>query len=69
MNTAVIYTKEEVMGQIDRNDSFKSDSKVSTGPATLEDYKGSDYDRGHLASSVMQTSVIMWKEKRVDICS
>jgi endonuclease G len=33
---------------IDRTDDFRSDPSVSTGSATLEDYKGSGYDRGHL---------------------
>ena len=42
-------TRDEVMGPIERNDSFKSDPSVSTGSATLDDYRGSGYDRGHLA--------------------
>lgn len=42
-------TREEVLGSIKRKDSFKSDPSISTGSATLEDYKGSGYDRGHLA--------------------
>lgn len=37
------------MGQIDRTDNFRADSTVSTGSASLADYKGSGYDRGHLA--------------------
>ena len=41
-------TRDEVMGPIERNDSFKSDPSILTGSATLEDYKGSGYDRGHL---------------------
>ena len=32
-----------------RKDNFRSDPKVKTGSATLSDYKGSGYDRGHLA--------------------
>ncbi len=31
-----------------RKDDFRSDSLVSTGSATLKDYKKSGYDRGHL---------------------
>lgn len=42
-------TKEEVLGSTKRKDSFKSDPEISSGSATLEDYKGSGYDRGHLA--------------------
>ncbi len=33
----------------DRKDNFRSDPKVKTGSASLKDYKGSGYDRGHLA--------------------
>jgi len=36
-------------GNTSRNDQFREDPEVKTGSATLEDYKGSGYDRGHLA--------------------
>ena len=36
-------------GSTPRTDSFKSDPLVSTKSATKNDYKGSGYDRGHLA--------------------
>lgn len=42
-------TREEVYGALNREDSFKADPAVTTGSATLEDYRGSGYDRGHLA--------------------
>ncbi len=42
-------TKAEVQAQRKRIDSFKPDPYVSTGSATLADYKSSGYDRGHLA--------------------
>jgi endonuclease G, mitochondrial len=42
-------TKSEVLGSTRRKDSFKVDPAVKTGSATLSDYKGSGYDRGHLA--------------------
>ena len=42
-------TKEEVYGALDRADNFREDKSVKTGSATLSDYKGSGYDRGHLA--------------------
>ena len=32
-----------------RTDNFREDPKVTTGSATLADYKGSGFDRGHLA--------------------
>jgi endonuclease G len=31
-----------------RSNSFRSDPNISTGSATLQDYKNSGYDRGHL---------------------
>ncbi len=42
-------TKAEVMGQTKRRDSFKEDPEVTTGSASLADYKGSGYSRGHMA--------------------
>lgn len=35
--------------KIKRSNDFREDYKVSTGSSTLADYKGSGYDRGHLA--------------------
>lgn len=34
---------------VERSDDFRADAAVSTGSATPSDYKGSGYDRGHLA--------------------
>ncbi len=34
---------------IKRDDNFREDNLVPTGSATLDDYKNSGYDRGHLA--------------------
>ena len=42
-------TKEKVSGTIGRTNNFREDRKIHTGSATLSDYKGSGYDRGHLA--------------------
>ena len=42
-------TASEVNGSYDRTDNFRRDPKVQTGSASLADYKGSGYDRGHLA--------------------
>lgn len=41
-------TRAEVYGAEDRADDFRPDPTVKTGSATLDDYKGSGYDRGHL---------------------
>ncbi len=32
-----------------RNDNFREDPEIASGSATLADYRGSGYDRGHLA--------------------
>jgi len=42
-------TREEVYGALDRVDDFRADPLVTTGSATLDDYKNSGYDRGHMA--------------------
>jgi endonuclease G len=47
----VIYelTKYNLLnGSIARTDNFRIDPLVKTGSASLKDYKGSGYDRGHL---------------------
>lgn len=42
-------TGDRVNGTIGRTDNFRPDPLVETGSASLADYKGSGYDRGHLA--------------------
>lgn len=47
---AYVLTREEVeSGTINRTDNFRVDTSISTGSANLADYRGSGYDRGHLA--------------------
>lgn len=41
-------TRDEVYGLHERKDNFRSDPNIRTGSATLDDYRGSGYDRGHL---------------------
>ena len=42
-------TAQEVQGIVSRSDDFRADPEIITGSATLVDYRGSGYDRGHLA--------------------
>ena len=42
-------TVDMIRGKAKRTNDFRMDPLVKTGTATLEDYKGSGYDRGHLA--------------------
>ena len=45
-----VITREEIeSGQVDRTDNFRPDTSISTGSAELKDYRGSGFDRGHLA--------------------
>jgi len=46
---AYSLTSSQVYGSVDRTNDFRIDPKVKTGSASLPDYKGSGYDRGHLA--------------------
>ena len=47
---AYILTRDEVeLGTVPRTDDFRSDTTIRTGSASLADYRGSGYDRGHLA--------------------
>lgn len=41
-------TREELYGSFERKDDFRSDPSIITGSATLDDYRSSGYDRGHL---------------------
>ena len=47
---AYVLTREEIESvSIERSDNFRSDTKLATGSASLADYRGSGFDRGHLA--------------------
>ena len=50
-----LLTKERVSGDAKRKNNFKADPKVETGSASLTDYKGSGYDRGHLCAAADNT--------------
>lgn len=49
MWVAYELTSEELISKYERKDNFREDPYISTGSASLADYKGSGYDRGHLA--------------------
>ncbi len=42
-------TPEMIYGGVSRTDDFREDILIEQGSASLADYKGSGYDRGHLA--------------------
>lgn len=46
---AYTLTAEKLVKNASREDNFRPDPEISTGSASLADYKGSGYDRGHLA--------------------
>lgn len=48
-------TKEECFGTFKRSNKFVCDPKVVTYTANNDDYKGTNYDRGHLAPSADMT--------------
>jgi endonuclease G len=45
----VLTGSEIETGEIGRTDDFRADSSIRSGSAELRDYRGSGYDRGHLA--------------------
>ncbi len=43
-----MLTPDMLVKNVNRTDDFRADENVTTGSASLEDYKASGYDRGHL---------------------
>ncbi|MBW8331132.1 MAG: DNA/RNA non-specific endonuclease [Prolixibacteraceae bacterium] len=50
-----ILTPDLINGTQSRTDDFRADPAVSTGSASLNAYKGSGYDRGHLCPAADMT--------------
>lgn len=46
--SAYCLTDSQLEKNAGRTDNFRADPLISTGSATLSDYRGSGYDRGHL---------------------
>jgi endonuclease G len=47
---AYVLSRDQLQREwTERNDRFREDPAIPTGSASPEDYRGSDYDRGHLA--------------------
>ena len=44
-----VLTKEETVHATGRSNNFREDPAITTGSATLSDYRKSGFDRGHLA--------------------
>lgn len=60
---AYLLTADKVFSDSsDREDNFREDPSIPTGSATLSDYKGSGYDRGHLIPAADQK----WSAQAMD---
>lgn len=55
-------TSIETKKLYDRTNRFMEDPKIATGSADVEDYKGSGYDRGHLAPA----ADLGWSEQSME---
>ena len=60
---AYVLTADEVFSSnSERADNFHEDPSIPTGSATLADYKGSGYDRGHM----IPAADLKWSEQAMD---
>jgi endonuclease G, mitochondrial len=59
---AYLLTDNEVRGTVERSDRFRADNAIPSESASLADYRGSGYDRGHLAPA----ADMKWSEDVMD---
>lgn len=59
---AYLLTDDEVRGTVERSNRFRADGNIQTESASLADYRGSGYDRGHLAPA----ADMKWSEQAMD---
>lgn len=45
---AYVLTDKMTINNVKRNNNFREDYEITTGSASLSDYRGSGYDRGHM---------------------
>lgn len=55
-------TSEEANGQVPRNNCYAEDPDIKGRQATLDDYRGSGWDRGHLAPA----ADMKWSQQAMD---
>ena len=60
---AYLVTAERLRGDVKRTNNFRVDPSVMTGSAVLGDYKGSGFDRGHLAPA----AAMAWSKDNVRV--
>lgn len=51
-----VISKDSLSGHIDRTDDFRQDSEIRGPQASLEDYRRSGYNRGHMARAGLFTT-------------
>ena len=53
-----VVNKSDVFGTNARENNFKEDEDIETGSASLQDYRNSGYDRGHLKPAAVSKASV-----------